>query len=426
MEKTLSLKMKTVQSSKTKIYLNYFFALFFIILLIRFQSFLSEPLFSDDIFFIGFILLIALLLIRKSKSILSAEFDRAHIIGIIFLLYFIFFGLIIGIIVNPNNFADLISENLMQYIIWFLFIFLTLAFIKIYNCFNLFLQTTYYAISIFLLACYIFNFDGLMIFLPSNFISIFVADPLSRYRVAFGFSHANNCADFCLLGLIFSIFIKARGIKKNAFWLITDIVKFIMILSTSSRGNILGFAIFVAFLFYFNIENIIGGRAHYKYLKILFTIILIIFLGVAIMVASDLDFAELFSQTNREFNFTINVPKMLQMDGLWLGIGFIGSGVFGFDSSIGSFTYVDNYYLYVFLTTGIIGCVFIAAILLLIFFGIRKKKDKGIFHKCIISFVIMWLFLSFFESQMFNHAFLSSYFYTPLILYYVSSADNSL
>lgn len=408
-----------------KTYLVYYFALFFFILLIRFQSFLSEPLFSDDIFFIGFIFLTALLLVRKSKLFPSLEFTRVHVIGLIFLLYFVFFGLLIGIIINTNNFSELVLENLMQYIIWFAFVFLMVAFIRFYNCFDLFLQTIYYAISVFLLICYILNFDGLQIFLPDNFTSIFIADPLSRYRVAFGFSHANNCADFCLLGLIFSIFIKARGIKKNIFWFLTDVIKFIMILSTSSRGNILGFAIFVVFLFYFNIENIIGGRPHYKYLKIFFSIVLIFFVGSAIMIASNIDFTELFSQTNREFNFTINVPKMLQMGGLWFGIGFIGSGVFGFDSSIGSFTYVDNYYLYVFLTTGVAGCIFITIILLIIILGIRKKRNESIFHKCIVSFVIMWLFLSFFESQMFNHAFLSSYFYSPLILYYISSSKQA-
>lgn len=91
-----------------------------------------------------------------------------------------------------------------------------------------------------------------------------------------------------------------------------------------------------------------------------------------------------------------------------IGIVFIDSESFGTDKTIYSIFYVDNYYLYVFLSlsTAIIEVVMIFAGLFQIILKIFKdKSNELVSHKLMNSIIITQLYTGLFEKCVINYFF---------------------
>ena len=394
-----------------------FYLVFIITLISRFQSFLLTPYFSDDIIVLGYIVFIfSYLFLVFLKTGRSLKVDYCIMLSFFFFLYISFYTFVI----NNSDFSTLVRTNFIQYFIWILFILATVEFIEYKQCYDQVIFIIYACISCFLVFQYITNFDSFKIF--SNLGLIFNSDVSERYRESYGFSHPNNCGDFCLAGIVIAVLIRTRKNRISSLWLFSDAIKIVMLLSTSSRGSILGLVLFSSVFCYLISDRFFLKNIKYRrFLGVLLTIFLIIIFTVLLIAFCD--FQEFLVESNRSYNFSINIPSLVYAGKLFWGVGFIPSAVFGTEFFLSNYTFVDNYYLYVLISTGLTGCIFICCIILSLILHIKKYLFKdSVFYKAIISIICMCFFISFFESELFNPAYLSSYIYMILLL---SVASNS-
>lgn len=392
-------------------------------MLIRFQSYLSEPFISDDIFMMGFLGIMSLWLLATLFRVDEGRLNK-NLTMILFFLFIVYL-LLFGVFFKNETYSVLISQNLKQYVVWTLLVFFVTWFTIRYKCYEQTVKILYFAVSILAVVLYIIYFDNFGIL--KNLGNIFVADTSARYRQTFGFSHANNCADFCLLGISLSLLLRSMFVKKNIFWFFTDIVKVIMLISTSSRGNIIGLFILLCGYVYVNIEYILKkvNKKQLRYLKRGFIFICIIGIITYLKITKTIDFTELLVMSNRSYNFSINIPILFSSDRLLYGIGFVASSAFGTNAMHGSFTFVDNFYLYVLLSTGIIGCIMMGIIIFVCLNGLIMYKNKlSQFYKCLLVIQFMQLFIAFFESEIFTHVFPSSCVYSIILFSVIGDNDN--
>lgn len=388
----------------------------FLMLLIRFQSYLENPFISDNIFVILYIVgMFSYFLYKEIKR----GFSRINIVFYIFLL-FLSYIFIFGYIFPNNRYQSFINDNVRQYCTWLLLLFLIVYYVIINKCMFDIIKVSYLAVSLLALILYILNFDHFSIF--SHLSSIFISDPSSRYRVAFGFSHPNNCADFCLLGIALSCLLRSANQHLNLFWTFSDAIKILMLLSTSSRGNIIGLLILGAGYLYISLDQIFTSvkQGDLHNIKRFFIICSIVIFSIYIYYSRAINFSQAFVDSNRSYNFTINLPKLISSGRIWTGIGFIASSVFGSDKLQGGFTFIDNYYLYVFVSTGIIGSVIMIIVFVISIIQLMNYKYKDTkFYQVFILVQIMQLFIALFESQIFTHTFPSSLVYSIILFSFI-------
>ena len=76
--------------------------------------------------------------------------------------------------------------------------------------------------------------------------------------------------------------------------------------------------------------------------------------------------------SNRMGLFSINLPVLLRENKLWLGLVYASAGRFG-EGRIGLYQvyYVDNYYVYLLMSSGVLGCAIQLAAIFLVVQGIR-------------------------------------------------------
>lgn len=275
-----------------------------------------------------------------------------------------------------------------------------------------FLKHSYYSIGIVVLIAFVLYNDKFRFIL--NLSNLFSRD--SRYRWEYGFYHANFVGNItiCMLLLSFIISqIKKRTSSRVAFSKILcagiNIVSGCMLLASASRSNILAiFVLGLVFLFA-NIDEWLSIKRRYTGIIQGFIIILIIML--VLLSGSDNMYDSLFKLSNRSLNFTINIPSLMASGKVLFGIGYVDAGLFGSNKLPMATWYVDNSYLYVFLTMGIAGIAWFIFLLARLFFKIRKYDkafDLNFTFTCVF---VTYLFLGMSETCIFYPTFVSSLVY---------------
>ena len=207
--------------------------------------------------------------------------------------------------------------------------------------------------------------------------------------------------------------IKKRTSSRVAFSKILcagiNIVSGCMLLASASRSNILAiFVLGLVFLFA-NIDEWLSIKRRYTGIIQGFIIILIIML--VLLSGSDNMYDSLFKLSNRSLNFTINIPSLMASGKVLFGIGYVDAGLFGSNKLPMATWYVDNSYLYVFLTMGIAGIAWFIFLLARLFFKIRKYDkafDLNFTFTCVF---VTYLFLGMSETCIFYPTFVSSLVY---------------
>lgn len=119
----------------------------------------------------------------------------------------------------------------------------------------------------------------------------------------------------------------------------------------------------------------------------------------------------IWSSSNRELNISANIQWVPVLGNIWTGMGFVENGAFITDASnnwISAFgvrtSSLDMNYVYIYCTTGILGCAVMALILLILGVSLyrNRRQEYGAYY--IVLFVII-LFYAFMETVLFTYRF---------------------
>ena len=385
------------------------YALYFLIRLLFYLNEFKSGLYIPVTFL--FLEIEILIFVKMNKShLLFSHNQKIMIYGIsLWLIWAVlssFFGIDSG-----KSFSFM--ESFVPFII---FVLLTPAIISNYELQDKFLKVSIVILGTFLICQYFRNYNGLDVFGELN--HLFAHVRTERYRQSYGLYHPNATGNLCLCYLILLCFEheNGRNKKSNIFFLLYKIVSAVivavMLLSTASRSSITGLILFLLVCLYSSISN--KGGLIWKFLLAVIVIVSVM------MIVWSLDFNSLVELSNRMINYTVNIPLLINKGRMAVGFGILPSGYFGVGdglSALGS-SYVDSYYLYILMTTGLIGCVILFVPLCIFFFSIIRQKQKdriqGNMLKC--GLLIVMLYTGFFETCILYSTFISSLVYWTILL----------
>lgn len=357
---------------------------------------------------INLVLLVIYFLRKKSIT-----FNK-KIIFLVFVMLLIF--VIYPLITINNNFLYDIESEILKNIIFIIDIFFISIFLISEGEEFKYIKGLYICIGIFIGICYFINFDNFEVFNKFKY----VLNNSLRYRNDFGIYHFNATAQLCMIVLMLSFALrKINNNKLKVYKVILNIISIIVLLSTGSRNSIFSFIIFLIIYYFLTFKDVMIKMLHNKYVNLLFWLfiyLIIIFIVIFIYIKisdGNINVAELMQNTNRIGNFT-NINFLKSNNRFMIGLGLINPSTF---IKIG--TNVDNWYLYMFLTEGILGMIlmFIFIIYIIINIIFDKVYTKiGILMKCLL---ISQLFYAFFETSFYYPQMISSYIFWILIYIYI-------
>lgn len=132
---------------------------------------------------------------------------------------------------------------------------------------------------------------------------------------------------------------------------------------------------------------------------------------MVLLSGADNIYDSLFKLSNRSLNFTINIPSLIASGKVLFGIGYVDAGLFGSNKLPMATWYVDNSYLYVFLTMGIVGIAWFIFFLIRLFKKIKKYDKAFCLNFTFTSVFMTYLFLGMSETCIFYPTFVSSFVY---------------
>lgn len=276
-----------------------------------------------------------------------------------------------------NLFRQGSSTTVILQILAFIFsIYLMSYFIGLYKLYKPFIWMTYFCSSLFIF--FQFSKENYSLDVYRNLNTIFEEE---RFRLDFGFNQVNTAGNLSLCILLFSFFLlfsnyfqPKKILSKFIFFssvLFLDFICITVLLSTGSRSSLVALISFcMCFLLYlFNRSIFLNERDR----KIIETIIFLLTLFIAMKIMG-VKLLDIFISSNRLNNVLLNLPILKSWKEWLFGIGVVSPGSSIYAGAGPFLYYVDNYYLYILLTIGIIGLLAVA----FFFFSIGKKIIKQI------------------------------------------------
>lgn len=297
--------------------------------------------------------------------------------------------------------ASATQVHFEQMITLYIMTFFTILYVYKKKCFTEWLETSCLALGIMLVwsafthASHFVN--------PIYFVNIFSRS--ERFRAHFGMGDVNYCGNYCLYMLIMSIFLMAEWKKQEkkvdkkvyAILLFADCVALYMLLSTASRSAILSLLLFSG------IALILKYRAVLlRYWKLIASTVGVFVVVLVTVMASTGMLADIWVQSNREGNISINLPYFIMHGDIINGMGYMDNSGFlsmayGYET-----TAMDIYYLYIFFGTGVLGSVLIfGQMIYLLYCLLRYSKTEG--RDLALSLFVMMLFYAVWQVNYMNY-----------------------
>ena len=235
-------------------------------------------------------------------------------------------------------------------------------------------------------------------------------------RSSFGFIHANGVGNMCFLIISF-LFIFYLEFSDNTLLhsrskivtLLFGCVIFMILFSASSRTAFISIIIFALGTSGVRIMEKVHFTA--KSIKILKKAFIIgLFLFIVFFFASGL-WNYIWVNSNRSLNVTENVKWVPILGTIWTGMGFVENAAFISDPYNGNLSAfgvetssLDMNFLYIYCTTGILGCCIMASVLIILGVSLyknRREKYGGYY----LTLYVTLLFYAFWETLLFTYRF---------------------
>lgn len=400
---------------------NYYILTFIIYIFLFIDSRLNVPIFGGYYIYSLFYLLSNFFIVfliysrsRKGKKVNSLSLKATLLFVVVY--FFSFF------LSSKSEMLELAVS-----VVFFLNIYCTGYIIYYFELNKMFLTMSYYIPSIFVSILFFKNnvsFD-----LNYYFDNLFLG--VARGRINMGFTHYNILGNICACMLLLSVLMCATYEKKNGCIfsklimygsvIFLDIILLITLMATASRSSFLLIIVFLAILMCIKLlfeENDNKRNKLLMYILLFtLTVIISVFIGGFII--------DLFISSERLNNILINIPLLTKNNRWLIGLGIIDPGKFSYSASgYGYSYYVDNYYLYILIETGIIGFIIILSIMLKIGKVLHRLINQKICNENIIIYAIYFTHLisGMAETCVIYHNFMSSFIF--MSLYYIKC--NSL
>ena len=317
---------------------------------------------------------------------------------------------------NPyiKAYTDMHFKQLMSaYIISFF----TCIYVYKKRCYQFFLEMSYLSLALYISWCAITHLGNFVN--PVYFTKIF--SRMERFRAAFGMGDVNYCGNYCVYLLIVYVFLveewkknnKKPGKKLKYVMIGVNIITTWMLLSTASRSGIISLCLFIILFKVLELKDVI--LKHWKIiLKVGGTVTVV---GLIIVFSTGM-LSDIWSESNREGNFSINQPIFLQYGNLLNGMGYMDNSgwlnkLYGFET-----TAMDVYYLYVIYDTGYLGAFLIfSQMLYLLYYLIRYSKVQG--RNLALSLFVMMLYYCIWQVNYMNYRYFTGIIHMVILFFFL-------
>lgn len=356
---------------------------FLLILFTIIQSRFEKPFYDDNYIILVMTAILVLLCLMRNRGRIDKTVSKLLVLLVTYAVVFTF-------ILPNNSISTYIYSFFLAFMAYVLIVFSAGLYFGKEGAWNL-IKKMYVLISAMLIFSYITHFDNCSVFRKLGSLLL-----VERDKSSFGSYHANTTADICLsalsLSLLLNITAKIKyiliqtGFRK--YLTISNIIICIVLISTTSRVGIIAGVVMYLSQVYFSLDKYVDNKREIKVLKPMMLCII----GGLMLFVLYVNYIKTgqFDITYRLLNFTVNIPTLISENRLLIGWGFVDKSVFANGRIIAGTGYVDNYYLYVLVTTGIVGCIFIARYVFLLIKNICRNNDS-IIRNNIISIMIMHL-----------------------------------
>ncbi len=253
-----------------------------------------------------------------------------------------------------------------------------------------------------------------MIFNPVFAIRSFLAHDL--VRSSFGFLDTNFVGNACflILCILFMVYIYHFGhplfhSRTRILAILTGLIIFTIMLCTSSRTAMICLFLFIMGAVLIRLMGIVHlSHASVHALKKYAAVCVIILLALSYVTGF---WGRIWAGSNRDLNVSANLHWVPILGSIWTGMGFVENDAFITDASnnwISAFgvatSSLDMNYLYLYCTTGILGCAVMALILLLLGISLYKNRRQKYGYYYILLYVLILLYACM-ETVLFTYRF---------------------
>lgn len=334
--------------------------------------------------------------------------------GDFFLLLYFLHTILFGCFLKNSLVEENITVHFREMMIYLIFVYGLYKYVIGSHCIKEFLEISWKVMSGYLILVALLHFREFVnpMYYPFSFTRNL------RIRSAFGFVQYNKCGYAVYIALIaglvlFELYRERRLIKKR--WLIINLgiysILLCMLFSTGGRGSITAFILTVVLYICFLLM-----RYKFKYFIITVAIMFaLLLMGINIAIYTG-TFSDLGEISQRGMNISVNYPIFKEIGKYWTGMGYVNmngfaSDIFGYDT-----WNIDMYYVYIFFTTGVLGCLIIATGILSMIFGMIRHSKKLECSIVGIPVFVGMLFAAIWDVNFFTYDNVSSVFAATLVL----------
>lgn len=366
------------------------------------NSLISSPL---SLYYGSSIVLIAWIVFIKIKTQNFLKRGSFLFWGSAFCVYLILFG---KILVN-ENLKSLTAFTFNAMAVFYILVFIMAAYIDNEHKKNMFVKVSFWTLVVGVFFSALINWDGK---LQGTELISNIFQGYTRERSAFGFYHPNTVANIALCVIILSAYLmKENGRKKH--YIVIDAFMIYIILAASSRTTLSAVILFLILVLYETLLKKIRNKNERRFWTAILSIIVILLL----MFSSENGIEGLFKLSNRSYNFIYNIPVLANSGRFMIGLGLIGSGEFYQLAQYNTF-FVDNYFLYILMSTGVIGLLFIASFMIYLCKRLFVGSSNVPMKRLTLIVFIVNVFASLGETCFMYPSFASCFVYTTLYIAY--------
>ncbi len=331
---------------------------------------------------------------------------------VLFLILIMYVLLWRYVFVNPDM-AIYISDHTSIMIYYLLLLIPSVQEVLHYRCIRGYSITSCAAIIVALFLQVMTHSDE-WVLNPVFAVRSFIAHDL--VRSSFGFIHPNGVGNLCFIIIILLFVIYLEFSDNPLFYsrsklliVLLGCITFMVLLATSSRTAFISIVIFLLGASIVRITGKVHLTPESKKILKWGSITVLLILGVVFVVSGAWDY--IWLKSNRSLNVTENVHWVPILGNIWTGMGFVENAQFisdPYNGGISAFgvktSSLDMNYLFIYCTTGILGCCMMASILIILGVSLYKNRSQKYGGYYLVLFVTL-LFYAFWETILFTYRF---------------------
>ncbi len=326
------------------------------------------------------------------------------------------------------------EANTNEIIMTFMFITLIFecgVFISKYECIERFCEWCFFVPFIYLTGVIVFKqIDIVEVVRNINIVNFFSTNYFSRSRYAFEFYNPNAVGNLCACELsLFFIVLKTICIGseqkiniKKIFFLIATTLYVITFLASGSRTAAVALIVFILLNMFFSSEMKRSTNKIYSLIMKMITILLVV---VLVMLKGYDFYVNHYLGSGRYKSFS-NLQMLISIKDKLLGLGLFSPGSIRNMRINGiSGNTLDNFYIFCYMSTGIVGMVLIFGSLVALLIYLLHIKDV-IYEKLFLCLYIELLIYGFAETSVLYYLFISDLIIVSSLFGYCNLKNNSL